>query len=82
MSREEIEIKLKAVFKDVFKQDIDLTDATTANDVESWDSLNHVILIRKMEEKFQIEFDLFDMIELKSVGDIIHYIQKELDADH
>lgn len=82
MRTEEIRNKLKQTFKDVFKQDVNLTETTTANDIDSWDSLNHIILIKKIEADFQLEFDLFDIIELKNVGDIIHYIQKKLDADN
>lgn len=75
MPVEEITKKLSEIFKTVFKRDVNLTEKITANDIDSWDSLNHIILIKEIEDQFQIEFDLFDMIELKTVGDIINYIQ-------
>ena len=68
--------KLSPVFIEVFKEDIKLTPNTSPNDIGSWDSLNHMILIKKIEEEFQIEFDLFDIIELKNVQDILNTIQK------
>ena len=80
MTKQEIQAQLENVFKQVFNQEIKLSDKTTANDVESWDSLNHVILMKAIEERFEIEFDLFEMIDMKSVGDIIDAIQTKLDA--
>jgi acyl carrier protein len=68
--------KLSPVFIEVFKEDIKLTPNISPNDIGSWDSLNHMILIKKIEEEFQFEFDLFDIIELKNVQDILNTIQK------
>ena len=79
MDSKEILNKLNPVFKEVFKENIRLTPSTSPNDIGSWDSLNHMILIKKIEGEFQFEFDLFDIVELKNVGDIINIIQKNVD---
>jgi acyl carrier protein len=78
MQEEEIRGKLKIIFKNVFGENVELLEATTANDIKKWDSLNHIILIKKIEEEFRMEFDLFEMIELKTVGDIINYIKSKI----
>lgn len=78
MQKENVRNKLNIIFGEVLKENVDLQDKTTANDIASWDSLNHIILIKKIESEFNIEFDLFDMIELKNVGDIINYIQSKI----
>jgi acyl carrier protein len=78
MQEEEIRGKLKIIFKNVFGENVELLEATTANDIKKWDSLNHTILIKKIEEEFRMEFDLFEMIELKTVGDIINYIKSKI----
>ena len=45
MSREEIYVRLNEVFRDVFdRDDITVSDETTAADVEGWDSLIHITL--------------------------------------
>ncbi len=78
MSSEEILEKLKKVYAEIFKEEMALTHETSPNDIGSWDSLNHVLLIKRIEEEFQIEIDLFEVIELKNTGDIVNAIQKRL----
>ena len=78
MQEEDIKGKLEIIFKNVFGENVEILEATTANDIKKWDSLNHIILIKKIEEEFQMEFDLFEMIELKTVGDIINYIKSKI----
>lgn len=78
MSTEEILEKLRPVYNEIFKEEINLTLSTSPKDIGSWDSLNHVMLIKKIEEEFQIEIDLFEVIELKNTGDIIKTIQNHL----
>jgi len=74
----EIQEKLYSILEKLFNTNIEITNDTTANDINSWDSLNHIILIKKIEDEFKMEFDLFDMIELKTVGDIVNYIKLKI----
>ncbi len=74
----EIQEKLYSILEELFNTNIEITNDTTANDINSWDSLNHIILIKKIEDEFNMEFDLFDMIELKTVGDIVNYIKSKV----
>jgi len=80
MSDNEILEKLALLFKEVFKEEIKLSASTSPNDIGSWDSLNHMILIKRIEETFHFEFDLFDIVELRNVEDIINIIQKYSNA--
>lgn len=43
---------------------------TTASDISSWNSLSHVMLIASIENFFGIKFDLLQMVDMKSIGDI------------
>ena len=46
MTREEVFEILTGIFQDVFDDDeIELTDATTADDIEDWDSLEQINLV-------------------------------------
>ena len=75
MSREEIYKKLDEVFQDVFDDDsIHVTDSTTANDIEDWDSLEHISLIVAIEHKFNIKFNMGEITSLKNVGEMVDII--------
>ncbi|MFW6257284.1 MAG: acyl carrier protein [Prolixibacteraceae bacterium] len=76
MNSKEILDNLHPIFKEIFKEDIKLELSTSPREIGQWDSLNHILLIKKIEEEFQVEFDLFDIIEFKNVGDIVNSIQK------
>ena len=50
----------------------------TANDVENWDSLTHMLMITKVEEVFGVKFKLKELNKLKQVGDIIDIIASKI----
>ena len=53
MDNTEILHKVEEVFRDVLDdEEITLTATTTANDIEDWDSLSHVELVRAVEKAF------------------------------
>lgn len=79
MERKEIITKLAIVFREVFNDDsLTLHEGMTANDVENWDSLTHMLLITRVEEVFGIKFKLKELNKLKSVGDMISIIDGKL----
>lgn len=78
MNKIEITEKLTAIFREVFNDNaIILRDEMTANDVENWDSLTHMIMISKVEEEFGIKFRLKELNKLKQVGDIISILEEK-----
>ena len=79
MNRNEIIEKLTAVFHEVFNDNnIVLRDDMTANDVENWDSLTHMMMITKVEEVFGIKFKLRELNKLKNVGNLCDIIVEKL----
>ena len=71
--------KLTNVFHEIFKDEsIVLRDDMTAEDVENWDSLTHMLMISKVEQEFQVKFKLKDLNKLKTVGDLITIIVGKL----
>lgn len=79
MTREEIISKLTEIFREVFNDDsIVLRDDMTASDVDSWDSLTHMLMITKVEETLNIKFKLRELNKLKQVGDLIAVIESKL----
>lgn len=79
MTREEVISKLTVIFHEVFNDDsIVLRDDMTASDVDSWDSLTHMLMITKVEETLNIKFKLRELNKLKQVGDLIAVIESKL----
>ena len=79
MTRQEIFAALSEVFADVFdRDDIALTETTTAKDVEGWDSLTHIALLAAVEDEFSIRFDMKEVQGLKDVGAMADAIAKLL----
>lgn len=77
MSREEIFENLNEVFRDVFDdEDIVVTDATTADDIDDWDSLEHINLIVATEKKFGIKFTMSEVTGMKNVGEMASIIEE------
>jgi len=71
--------KLNTIFCTVFDDnDIVITPATTANDVDGWDSLSHVNLIVAVEASFGIRFSQKELLTLKNVGDLLNCITRKL----
>lgn len=74
MTREEIFEGLNEVFSDVFDEEITVTDSTTADDIEDWDSLEHINLIVAVETKFGIKFNIGEVNKMKNVGEMVDII--------
>ncbi|MBR0429520.1 MAG: acyl carrier protein [Lachnospiraceae bacterium] len=71
MTREEVFEKLTEVFQDVFDDEtIELTDTTTAEDIEEWDSLMHITLISEIEDAFDVNFSMKEVTGLHNVGEL------------
>lgn len=57
MTREEVYERLNQVFRDVFDDEsITVKDETTADDIEDWDSFEHINLAVSVEEEFSLKF--------------------------
>jgi acyl carrier protein len=77
----DIRTRLTDVFRDVFDDEsLTITDATTAKDIESWDSLNHVNLIVAVEKVFKIRLTMKDATGLANVGALVQLIERKLAA--
>ncbi len=78
MGRAEIFERLNIVFQDIFDDDgIIVSEATTADDIEEWDSLMHVTLISAVEDEFAIKFQMKEIVSMKNVGEMADIIERE-----
>ena len=75
MTREEVYSKLNVVFQEVFDDDtIEVNDNTTAEDIEDWDSLEHINLVVATENAFGIKFNIGEVNKFKNVGEMVDTI--------
>ena len=79
MTRVEILKKLNEIFSDVLDiDDLLISEDTTAADVEGWDSLTHITLIAEVEDQFDMEFAMKEVIGMKNIGEMIDILQREI----
>ena len=80
MERKEIFSKLNEIFEDVLDLDEtpNLTDETSADDIEEWDSLSHIQLIVAIEKAFGIKFTSLEIMKWANVGDMVNTMQERI----
>lgn len=75
MTREQIFERLNEVFREVFDDDsIVVTDSTTADDIEDWDSFEHINLVVAVEEEFGFKIPMGKTVTMKNVGEMVDII--------
>ena len=77
MSREEVYERLNKVFRDVFDDEsITLSDDTTANDIEDWDSFEHINLVVAVQDEFFFKIPMGKVVTMKNVGEMVDIIME------
>jgi acyl carrier protein len=75
MEREKVVQKLTEIFRKVFSDDaLVISNELTANDVERWDSLSHMLMIAEVETEFSVKFKLKELNKMRNAGDMIDLI--------
>ncbi len=75
MTREEVYERLNKVFRDVFDdEEITVNDETTADDIDDWDSFEHINLVVAVEDEFSFKIPMGKVITMKNVGEMVDII--------
>ena len=78
MNKKNIKEKLQSVFIDVFDdEDLTISNSTNSDDIEEWDSLNHISLVLSIEKCFNIRFMTGEVQSLKDVGEMIELLKEK-----
>lgn len=79
MEKGEILKTVNDIFIDVLDdENVVLTYETTANDVEEWDSLNHIQLVVAIEKQFGIRFTSQEIQSWNNIGELIGSISNRI----
>lgn len=79
MERKDIFEKLNEIFIDILDLDeCELTEKTSANDIEEWDSLSHIQLIVAIEKEFKIKFTSLEIMKWNNVGEMVNSMEEKL----
>ena len=77
MDQREIFTRLNRVFQEVFDdRTIRVNPQTTADDIDDWDSIEHINLIGAVEDEFGMRFKMREVSGMKNVGEMIDIISQ------
>ena len=78
MSDEEVLNLINKSFKKIFKdKNLIININTKADDIEKWDSLNHIKIIIELQKKLGIKINSSDIHKFSSVKDFIKLKSKQ-----
>lgn len=79
MERNQILKHVNSIFIDILDdENVVIEETTTANDVEEWDSLNHIQLVVAIEKEFNIRFTSKEIQSWTNVGEMIDSIANKI----
>ena len=69
--------KLFCILKESIGTSETVNQETKLKDFSNWDSMNHMILITRIETEFDIQFTGDEIADLKTVGCILDLVEKK-----
>ena len=79
MSRQEILEGVADVICKIFDDEsLEITESTTAADVDEWDSLEQINILVAVERKFGVKFSVGDVEGLRNVGELVDLVSSKL----
>ena len=73
-----------STINDILKDILDLSEDelnnenTSLNDIESWDSMTHIVLITKLEDEYKLRFTNEEIVEMNTIGKIKDKIKSNI----
>jgi acyl carrier protein len=76
---DDIEARIRRIMADLFGLDPRKIDAgTSMENVETWDSANHISLVLALEEEFGVSFDVAEFEGMTTYGDVVQCVSGKL----
>ena len=68
--------KLYKIISQVFSVPVsEISDKSSPENIESWDSFNGLVLLDELENSFNVKFSLEEITDVKTVGDIKKHLK-------
>ncbi len=75
MSREDILEKIIEICADVFDDEsIELTEESSAEEIEAWDSLAQLNIVSDIEDEFDISLSIEVVSKAKTIGELVDIV--------
>ncbi len=65
---------LQKIFKTAFEEEVEISIQTMRDDVDQWDSINHLNLIVELEDSLKISFTKEEIENLDSVKQLLQIL--------
>jgi acyl carrier protein len=76
---ESVLAEVQVVFREAFGTDSQVISLeTNPGDVPAWDSVGHLDLASRLEQVFNVSFDVDDLMEMENVREIVRIIDAKL----
>ena len=79
MDKQDILKTINTILCDIFADStLVVTEQTSAQNIERWDSITHVNILMTVERTFKIRFSLGEIKQLRNVGEMVNLIAQKL----
>lgn len=66
--------RITIIINHTFESNYSITESTSAEEIDEWDSITHIELITNIEKEFKVRFALGELQSLKNVGDLVNLV--------
>ena len=82
LNKKEIFSKVQEIFIDVFDdENLEINNSTNSEDIEEWDSLNHIQLVLSIEKTLNVRFKTGEIQSLKDVGEMVVLLEEKINSE-
>ena len=75
LKRDEVLKEITLIFqRELSEPNLILDYTSSANSVAKWDSINNLVLLTSIEEKYKINFSIDFILKAENVGDLCDYV--------
>ena len=81
-SRAGMQDRIRAIAADIFKLEFDTVDVTMGpDDVDRWDSMNHLRLITEVENTFSIHLSMQQIQQIRSLDELSKFVSESISQE-